>query len=60
MKGLQNCRAIGGMYFASSVEHVMAVTDSESRPGPTVNLEEIGEVLNRIAAALSLPSLYQL
>ena len=34
----------------------MAATDSEPRPGPSVTLEELDEILNRIAATLSFSS----
>jgi hypothetical protein len=33
------------------VEHVISATDSETRPGASVTLEEIDEVLGRVAAA---------
>jgi hypothetical protein len=50
LKNLQNWRAIDGSDFASCVERGMAATDSESKPGPNMTLEELDEVLDRIAA----------
>ena len=41
MKDLQSWRTSDGMDFASCVEHVMAATDPEHRPGPNVTLEII-------------------
>jgi hypothetical protein len=35
------------------VEHVISATDSETRPDASVTLEEIDEVLDRVAAASS-------
>jgi DNA ligase 4 len=57
LKDLQNWRAIEGSDLASCVERVMAATDSESRTGPGVTLEEIDEILDQIAAASSFSSI---
>jgi DNA ligase-4 len=38
------------MDFASCVERVMAATDSKSRYGPSVILEDFDEIFDRIAA----------
>ncbi|KAH7115401.1 ATP dependent DNA ligase domain protein [Dactylonectria estremocensis] len=42
--------------FASSIERVMAITDSESRAGREVTLEELDDVLDQIAASSSFSS----
>jgi DNA ligase 4 len=57
MKDLQSWRTGDGMDFASCVKHVMAVTDPERRPGPNVTLEELDEILDRIAAISSFSSI---
>jgi hypothetical protein len=47
------------MDFASCVERVMSATDSEPRPCPSITVEELDEILDRIAAtsAFSSPDL---
>jgi DNA ligase-4 len=57
MKDLQSWRTSDGMDFASCVEYVMAATDFEHRPGPNVTLEELDEILDRIAAISSFLSI---
>jgi DNA ligase-4 len=57
MKDLQSWRTSDGMDFASCVEHVIAATDPEHRPGPNVTLEELDEILDRIAATSSFSSI---
>jgi DNA ligase 4 len=56
LKDLQNWRTIDGSDLASCVERVMAATDSEPRLGPSVALEELDEILDRIAATSSFSS----
>jgi DNA ligase 4 len=56
LKDLQNWRNIDGSDLASCVDRVMATTDSELRPGPSVALEELDEILDRIAATSSFLS----
>ena len=57
LKDLQNWRTIDGSDLAFCVERVMAATDSESRPGPSIMLEEIDEILDQIAATSSFSSI---
>jgi DNA ligase-4 len=57
MKDLQSWRTSDGMDFASCVEHVMAATDPEHRPGPNVTLEKLDEILDRITATSSFSSI---
>ena len=56
LKQLQNWRTRDGADFASCVERVMSATDSEPRPGSSVTLEELDEILDRIAATSSFSS----
>ncbi|KAH7110442.1 hypothetical protein EDB81DRAFT_926955 [Dactylonectria macrodidyma] len=56
MKYLQRWKTSGGLDFASSVEHVMAITDSEARADREVILEELDDVLDQIAASSSFSS----
>ncbi|KAH7117213.1 hypothetical protein B0J13DRAFT_652792 [Dactylonectria estremocensis] len=56
MKDLQRWKTSGGLGFASSVERVMAITDSESRAGREVTLEELNDILDQIAASSSFSS----
>ena len=56
MRILQGWRTRNGVDFPSCVEKVMSQTDPEPRPGPMVSLEEINEVLDRIAALSSFSS----
>jgi DNA ligase-4 len=56
LKDLQRWRAMDGSDSASCVERVMAATDSELRPGPSMTLEELDEILDRIAATSSFSS----
>jgi hypothetical protein len=49
MKDLQSWRTSNSMDFASCVKRVMAATDPEIRPNPTVTLRELDEILDRIA-----------
>jgi DNA ligase 4 len=51
LKELRWWEQTNGADFASSVEHIISATDSEARPGASVTLEEIDEVLDRVAAA---------
>jgi hypothetical protein len=48
---LQNWRTIDGSDLATCVERVMAATDSESRPGPSVTLR----CLMKSSIGLQLP-----
>jgi DNA ligase N terminus len=54
LKDLQ--RTIDGSDLTSCVERVIAATYSESRPGPSVTLEEL-EILDQIAATSSFSSI---
>jgi DNA ligase 4 len=58
-KGLQNWRTIDGSDLASCVDRVIATMDSELRPGPSVALEELDEILDRIAATSSFSTVEQ-
>jgi DNA ligase-4 len=51
LKELRWWKQTNGVDFASAVEHVISATDSETRPGASVTLEEIDEVLDRVTAA---------
>jgi DNA ligase-4 len=46
LKELRWWKQTNGVDFASAVEHVISATDSETRPGASVTLEEIDEVLD--------------
>ncbi|XP_044718809.1 uncharacterized protein HRG_07374 [Hirsutella rhossiliensis] len=50
MKELQIWQTRNGPDFATCVERVMAITDCEPRMGPKVTLQELDDVLDRIAA----------
>jgi len=56
LKDLQNWRTVDGSDLASCVERVMAATDSKPGPGPSVALEELDKILDRIAATSSFSS----
>ncbi|KAH7127262.1 hypothetical protein EDB81DRAFT_907415 [Dactylonectria macrodidyma] len=43
MRDLQRWKTSGCLDFASSVEHVMAITDNESRAGREITLEELDD-----------------
>jgi DNA ligase 4 len=59
LKDLQSWRTSDGTDFASCVERVMSATDSEPMPCPSITVEELYEILDRIAAtsAFSSPDL---
>jgi DNA ligase 4 len=57
LKDLQSWRASDDVDCASCVEHVMSITNSEPRPGPTVTLVEIDEILDRVAASSAFSSI---
>lgn len=53
LKELRWWTPTNGVDFASAVEHVISATGSETRPDASMTLEEIDEVLDRVAAASS-------
>jgi hypothetical protein len=53
---LQNWSSIEGSDLASCVERVIAAIDSETRPRPSVSLEDLDEILDRITATSSFSS----
>ena len=56
LKDLQSWRTSDGTDFASCVEHVMSATDSKPMPFPSITVEELDEILDRIAATLAFSS----
>ena len=50
MKDLQRWKTDNGSDFASCVERVMAATDVEPRSGPGMTLDELDEIMDRVAA----------
>jgi DNA ligase 4 len=55
-KDLQSWRTSDGTDFVSCIERVMSATDSEPRPCPSIAVEELDEILDRIAAASAFSS----
>jgi hypothetical protein len=43
--------------FTSCIERIMSATHSEPKPGPNVTIEELGEILDQIAATQQLSSI---
>src|SRR5438045_3728546 len=50
MVDLQKWKTGNGLDFASCIEWVMSITDSESRHRPDMTLEELDNVLDQVAA----------
>ena len=50
MKDLQRWKTDNGSDFASCVERVMVVTDCEPRSSPAMTLDELDDIINRVAA----------
>jgi hypothetical protein len=57
MKYLRSWRISNGMDFVFYVKYVMAVIDSKHRSGPSVTLEELDEILDRITIISSFSSI---
>ncbi|KAF2190305.1 hypothetical protein K469DRAFT_723135 [Zopfia rhizophila CBS 207.26] len=57
LKQLQNWRTRDGADFASCVERLMSATDTGTRYGSSITLEELNETLDRVAATSTFSSI---